>query len=299
VSGYLDYPLRGLGYDHDRYDWQLLPERGPVEWPGGSPVALFCVVVLEWFRFDAAAKPFRAMAAPAKEYPDYREWTLRDYGTRVGLFRLAEVLGRHDVRVTAAIDAATCEHRPAVVEEALARGWEVIGHGRSAGEILHAGIEEEAEREIVASSLATVRAATGQPVRGWLSPSGSESRRTPDVLAANGIDYLCDWVNDDLPYRFRTEAGALWSLPASYELSDVNVLLQLHQTAPDYAAQVVDACAALEREPGRMLGLTLNPWLVGQPHRIGHLDRALGAVSERCWRATGSEILAAWEGSGA
>ena len=150
------------------------------------------------------------------------------------------------------------------------------------------------------NAVATVRRVTGQPVRGWLSPGNSESLHTLDLLAEQGIEYVCDWVNDDLPYPMRVAAGRLVSMPYSHELSDTTIIWQFHHTTAEFAEQVVDQFDLLYREAqkhgGRILSLSLHPWIIGQPHRIRALETALGHVMSRAgvWPATGSEILAAF-----
>lgn len=302
MNDYLTYPYRRPGMDHDRYDWSILDERPRVEWPGGAHLALWVLVSLEHFRFDADAKPFRAFGAPTKEYPDYREWTQKDYGNRVGVFRVTDVLERYGIRATAPVNAEICERYPFLLEEAGRLGWEVIGHGVNASDVIHPAMEEEAERRLIGESLGILRAASGQPVRGWLSPSMSESRRTPDLLAEHGVEYLCDWVNDDLPYPFRAAGSTIHALPCSYELNDVTAIWNLHHPAPDFGRQIVDAFELLYAESrergGRVMSISLHPWLIGQPHRIVHLDRALARIADRegVWKATGSEILDAFAG---
>ena len=141
---------------------------------------------------------------------------------------------------------------------------------------------------------------TGEPVRGWLSPGNSESLHTLDLVAAEGIEYVCDWANDELPYPMRTASGTLYSMPYGYEMSDTTLFGQFHYTAPEFAEQVQDQFDLLYREAatqgGRILSLTVHPWLIGQPHRIAALERALAHVVAHAgvWPATGAEILAAF-----
>lgn len=299
-DGYLEYPHRRRGYDQDRYDWEILFQRPAPAWPGGKTLAAFVVLPLQWFRWNHDGKPIRPLGAPSKEHPDYREWSWKDYGHRVGLFRVLDLLDRYGLRATAAIDAETCRHYPRVVEELRRRGIELACHGLSASDVHHEGLDEDVERARIAEALEVVGAAAGRPVRGWLSPALSESLRTPDMLAEAGIDYLCDWGNDDLPYPFRAGGRELVSLPVPMELHDVNLIWQLHHTAPEWAEQLVDAIDLLHEEArtrgARTLSFTLTPWLVGQPHRIPHVERVLASLAARpgLWSATGSEIVDAW-----
>ena len=298
---YLTYPHRSYGMDHTLYEWSPITARPKVLWPGGKGVALWVLVALEWFNFDNDGKPFRVAGSPTKEYPDFRDWTWRDYGNRIGIYRVADVLERHGVRATAAVNSDLVRKRRSTVDEAKRRGWELIAHGTSSSVVHHVDMSEDTERSLIAEALTVVGEANGAPVRGWLSPGQSESRLTPEILAGHGVDYFCDWPNDEVPVPFRTPAGPLWSLPATFDLSDVNVMLSMHQTAPSWADQVVAAYDVLEKDAarhgqGRLLCLQIHPWLMGQPHRIRHFERAIAAVAARpsCWSATGGEILDAY-----
>ncbi len=299
-ADHLTYPQRRLGMDHDLYEWSMLPRRAPLAWPGGARVALWVVVPLEWFPLDMGATPFRLPGGMERAYPDYWNYTHRDYGSRVGVFRIMSVLDRLGIRATAPVSAAICERYPAVIEAGKARGWEFAAHGLHMGQIHHAGLARDDEARIVSESIATVRRATGQPVTGWLSPGGSESPHTLDLVAEQGIEYVCDWVNDDLPYPLGTARGRLHSLPYAHELSDTTIIWQFHHSAEEFGQQVRDQFDLLYREAagggGRIVSLTVHPWIVGQPHRIKALHEALEHVMRHAavWPATGAQILKAF-----
>jgi peptidoglycan/xylan/chitin deacetylase (PgdA/CDA1 family) len=300
-DGYLDYPRRRPGPDHDRYDASPLPARRPrVHWPGGAPVAVWVVVSIDSFRPDAPRSPFAARGAPTRDWFDYREWTLRDYGLRVGLFRILEALEASGLPATAAISADACGRAPAAVEAVLTHGCEALGYGLSSSLPLHDAMPEAEERMIIADSLGILRGATGQPVRGWLGPSMSESSRTLDLLVEHGIDYVCDWVNDELPYPMRTTGGVLHALPYSWEINDLTITQELHQPAHELERAIADQFAYLaeeaRRDGGRAMCIALHAWVAGQPHRIGALRRALERIvsSGDAWFATGSQLLAAF-----
>ena len=174
---YLMYPRRRRGMDHERYVWSPITERPAVRWPGGGPVALLAVVCLETFRFDAERKPFTPLGAPTKEYPDYREWSWREYGNRVGAFRLMDVFAHHGVRVTAAVNSTLCARAPFLVEEAQRRGWEIAGHGTTSSDLLHPGVPEDAERALIGTALDNVCAAQPALRSAAGSAPASRSRR--------------------------------------------------------------------------------------------------------------------------
>ena len=163
---------------------------------------------------------------------------------------------------------------------------------------LHYGgqaIEDEAE--LVKKSLDGLRALSGQDVKGWISPARNQSANTPDLLAANGVEYFCDWVNDDMPYEFRTTNGNLIAMPLSTELEDMQILVNNLHSEESYVEQIKDACDFLLEEAneqgGRILALSIHPWLLGQPHRIARLEQILDYVTGKTdvWCASAGEIL--------
>ncbi len=301
---YLEYPKRRYGMDHDRYDWSMLTDRPPVAWPEGAGVALWVNVSLEFFPLNQRGKPFPPPGGMTTAYPDLRHFTLRDYGNRVGVVRCLQALDDHGIVPTFAINAALVERTPRLVERIVTRGNEIIGHGWHMDRLLHGELAREDEAKLIDDSLAALRGATGQPVTGWLSPARSQSANTPDLLAAKGIGYMGEWINDELPYPFRTSAGEIVALPLSYELDDQFIIQGNLHSETEYADQVIDAFdflldEAAEKSSGRMLALNIHPWLLGQPHRIGQLERALRHIAERggVWSASSADIVAHWRRS--
>ncbi len=297
----LDYPLRRYGMDHDRYDWSMLPARKPVAWPQGARVALWVVPALEWFPLDMKGVPFKPPGAMVTAYPDLRHYTLRDYGNRVGIFRIMQALDRHGIRASVAVNAAVAARYPALIRECTQRGWELIANGLDMDHLHHAGLPVDDERTLIATTLDILRTASSQPVRGWLSPAKSESAATLDLLGEAGMDYVCDWVNDDMPYAMRTASGPLYAMPHPIDMDDTTILVQNHHTEDDFRDQLCDQFDLLYRESatqgGRVMTISLHPWVIGQPYRIQALEDALAHIMRHrgVWAATGSEILDAWK----
>jgi peptidoglycan/xylan/chitin deacetylase (PgdA/CDA1 family) len=289
--------------DHDRYDWSTLPQRKSVAWPGGARIALWVVPALEWFPLDMKGQPFKPPGAMQTSYPDLRHYTLRDYGNRVGIYRLMQALDRHGIRATAAVNAAVAVRYPSLIQACRKRGWEIMANGLDMDHLHHGGLPEADEKRWIEQTLGILREATGAAVRGWLSPAKSESFVTPDLLAEAGIDYLCDWVNDDMPYAMRTRAGGLHAMPHPIDIDDTTILVQNHHTEDDFRDALIDQFDLLYREAapdnGRIMAISLHPWVIGQPYRIGALEEALTHIMRHrgVWAATGSEILDAWKTS--
>lgn len=298
---YIKYPHRRYGIDNDRYEWSILPRRDPVEWPNGARVALWVVPVLEYFPMDTPTTPFIAPGGSTTPYPDPRTYSSCDYGNRVGAFRVFKALDKHDLKASVAFNSAVAARYPFLLNEVKRRDWEVIAHGVDMAKIHHGDLDIETERGYVKESLSTLRGMSGQPVTGWISPARSESMNTLDLVAAEGVKYVADWVNDDMPYLLKTESGAIHSMPHTHEISDLQIIQHMSQTEPEFTEQICDHFDVLYREAetqgSRIMTLTIHPWCMGQPHRIKALETALEYIlnHDGVWKATGTEILAAFQ----
>lgn len=296
----LQYPRRRYGMDHDRYEWSMLTDRPPVAWPGGRKLALWVNVSLQHFPLNPAGKPVKLPGSMTMPYPDLRHYTLRDYGNRVGLYRFLDAFAKHGVQPSFAINAELAQRAPALLADVQAFGGEVLGHSWNMDTPHAGGVAEADEAALIARSLNLLRETTGQAVRGWLSPGRLQSPHTPELLKAHGIEYFCDWVNDELPYRFHTAHGDLWSLPLSNETDDRFVVMDNQHSEASWAQQVLDAAEFLLGEAasqgGRLLAISVHPWVLGQPHRIKHLETVLAALGRHAevWNAAPGEILDAF-----
>jgi peptidoglycan/xylan/chitin deacetylase (PgdA/CDA1 family) len=297
---YFEYPHRSYGMDHDRYDWSMLTDRKPVEWPNGKKLALWVNVSLQFFPLNQEGVPFKVPGGMTMPYPDLRHFSLRDYGNRVGIYRFFKAFDQYGIKPTFAMNTRLAERIPALVEKINQRGDEIICHGYHMDALHYGGQDEAEEAALVKKSLDGLRELTGQPVKGWISPAKNESDNTPDLLAANGVEYFCDWVNDDMPYDFKTKNGSLTAMPLSTEIDDQYILATNLHSEDSYVDQVCDACDFLIEEAsqqgGRVLALNIHPWLLGQPHRIAKLEKALAYIMSKpeVWSAPASEILASW-----
>ena len=297
-SNYLTYPHRRHGYDHDIYPWSAMHERAPIVWPGGKTVALWVCVSLEWFPITPGDTPFRAPGHMQTAYPDYRHYTARDYGNRVGVYRFLDAFAKAGVRASFAVNAAIAQRYPELVTDIVAAGHEIIAHSTDMNGTIATGLPLEEERALIAASLDGLEGATGTRPAGWLSIARSQSWNTPDLLREAGVGYCCDWVNDELPYHF---SNGLINLPLNHELSDRQIITVQQQSADSYAQSMSDAFEWLTDEAarygGRMLPLHLTPYIMGLPYRIAALEALLADLAGRdaCWTATGGEIVTAWE----
>ena len=287
---------RRFGMDHDHYEWSPIHQRPALRWPDNARVALCVVITLEKMEWQAPEGSY-TVSLPGgiadRPFPDYARISHREYGHRVGIFRILDVLEKHGIKATVAMDAETAKANPYLVNHCLQRGCEIIGHGISASQMITSGMPEEEEREYLNASIEALRRATGVQPNGWLGPEYGESDRTPALLREAGVGYVCDWVNDEQPYPMQ---GGLVALPLMWELDDINALWDRKVPVDRYGQLIQECFDGLYRdsaETGRLMAFNLHPWLIGQPFRIGFLDQALSSIVRRqgVWSATGSEVI--------
>ena len=170
-----------------------------------------------------------------------------------------------------------------------------MGHGTNNSTLISAQSAAE-ERALIADVVGTIAKSVGEPPRGWLSPALSETVRTLDILAENGIDYVANWVNDEQPYPMRVKNGTMISIPYSAEINDIPALLGLHQSPERFGQMICDQFDGLYEDgakTGRVMSICLHPFLVGHPHRSKYLAKAFAHIASReeVWLATGSDIV--------
>jgi peptidoglycan/xylan/chitin deacetylase (PgdA/CDA1 family) len=278
---------------HGRYPYSPITERQPYDWPGGKRLALYIGLNLEWFAFGEG---LGAELAPGGPAPDVLNYSWRDYGNRVGVFRLAELFGGLKLPVSLLVNAAMVEHAPQAV--AAFPGAEIVGHGRSNSE-RQGTLSEADERRLIAETTAALEKHSGQRPSGWLGPWISQSPLTPDLLQEAGYSYLLDWCHDDQPVWMQTRQGRILSVPYPQELNDIPQIVARKREGADFADMIVDAFEVLHEECDRrplVMGIALHPYVVGWPHRFKHLARALKQLvreaDDKVWFTTAGAIAA-------
>jgi len=279
--------------EHERFDYSAIVDRPPLRWPNGARVAVWVIPNIEHFLFDRPST--RIADGVLSLNPDVLNYSWRDYGVRVGIWRMMDVMQRYGVPGTVALNSDVCGKYPRIIEAGNALGWEWMGHGTSNSILINRQNEDE-ERALIRDVTKTIAEATGLRPRGWLSPALSETVRTLDLLAEAGIEYVGNWVNDEQPYRMRVRSGAMVSMPYSAELNDIPALLGLHQSPETFGRMICDQFDVLYEDgavTGRVMSICLHPFLIGHPHRSKYFDMALKHITSRreVWLAKGSEIL--------
>lgn len=279
--------------EHGRFPYSAIVDRPKLVWPNGARVAVWVIPNLEHFLFDRPATPISMASFGLK--PDVLNYGWRDYGLRVGFWRMREIMERYGFKGTVALNAQVCDLYPRVIEAGLESNWEWMGHGVTNSVLLN-GQSEEEERAIITETVATIARHTGTPPRGWLGPVLAETPNTLDILAECGIDYVADWVNDEQPYKMNVRKGRMTSIPYSIEMNDIPAFLDMKQSAEGYAQNLMDQFDVLYEDgsvTGRVMAIPLHPFLIGHPYRAKYFARALEHISSRSevWLATGSEII--------
>ncbi len=283
-----------MSSSHGRYPYRPITDRPVYDWPGGKRLALYLGVNHEVFRFGDG---HGAQLAPAKTQPDVMNYAWRDYGNRIGVWRLFDLFDRLELRTTALLNADVLDQCPGLAEACRDRGDEIAAHGAT-----NAEAQGELDRADEARLIADVTdrlAALGVRPTGWLGPWISESADTPDLLAEAGYRYVLDWAHDDQPVRLSTAHGDLLSVPYSQEINDIPAIIGRKQEAETFAAMIDAAVEQLLSECDRrpvVLGIALHPYIMGQAHRVPALARVLTRLREaddpRVWWTTAGEIAA-------
>ena len=277
---------------HGRYDYSPIGQRPLYDWPGGRRLAVYIALNLEHFAFGEG---LGAELAPGGPPPDVLNYAWRDYGNRVGAWRLLDLFDQRALPTSVLLNSALYDYAPALITAFRARGDEMVGHGRSNSE--RQGILDEAsETALIADATRLIAAHEGAPPKGWLGPWISESAVTPDLLQEAGYTYLLDWCMDDQPVWMRTRRGRILSVPYPQELNDIPMIVGRKLGGDAFAQMIIDTFDEMLEQSLKqplVMGIALHPYLVGQPHRLRHLRRALthiAAQRDAIWLTTAGAI---------
>jgi allantoinase len=266
---------------HGRYDYHPWSGRTPYAWPGGAKLAVYIGLNLEHFAFGEG---LGAELAPGGPQPDVMNYAWRDYGNRVGAWRLLDLFDELQLPATVLVNSAMYDYAPALLAAHRARGDEFAGHGRSNSE-RQSILPEAEEAALITESSAAIARHEGKPPRGWLSPWIAESRITPDLLVEGGYRYTLNWCADDAPIWMKTRAGKLLAIPYPQEVNDIPSIVGRKDGAEYFADMIMDDFEERCRQIGdglpQVMGIALHPYLVGQPYRMRHLRRALAHIAAR------------------
>lgn len=278
--------------------FKFLPinRRPKISWPNGARVALWVAPNIEYFAFDEPL-PGDSHERPkgAEKIPMVREWGQRDYGNRVGVYRIMEVLEKYGIRATVSLNSLVCDAFPEIIEDCLKLKWDFMAHCQGNMHRLNE-IQPEMEGDYIHQSFARIEKAIGWKPHGWLGAGLQETWNTLNYLVDEECLWVSDFCNDDQPYMMDIDGKPLVYLPYSYETNDAPAFVRMKFTPGEFERMIKDQFDVLYREgaeSGRVMAICLHPFIIGQPHRIGALDRALDHICahDDVWKATGSEIV--------
>ena len=280
---------------HGRYDYVPIARRPVYDWPNGRRLAVYIGLNLEHFAFGEG---LGAELAPGGPQPDVLNYAWRDYGNRVGAWRMLTLFEQLALPVTVLLNSSIYDHCPEVVTPFRTRGDEIAGHGRSNAE-RQSVLDEPAEAALIAEATAAITRHEGQAPTGWLSPWLAETRTTPDLLAEAGYHYTLNWCHDDQPGWMRTRnGGKLLSVPYPQEINDIPAIVARKIEADTFADMIVDNFEEMriqaEQQP-LVMGIALHSYIMGQPFRLRHLRRALAhiaAARDDIWFCRAGEVAA-------
>jgi allantoinase len=280
---------------HGRYDYAPITRRPVYDWPNGRRLAVYIGLNLEHFAFGDG---LGAELAPGGPQPDVLNYAWRDYGNRVGVWRMLQLFDQLSLPATVLLNSSLYEYCPEVVAAFRARGDEIAGHGRSNAE-RQSALDEVAEAALIAETTAAITRHESRAPSGWLSPWIAESHATPDLLAEAGYRYTLNWCHDDQPGWMRTRnGGRLLSVPYPQEINDIPAIVVRKVEAETFADMIVDSFEEMrvqaEQQP-LVMGIALHPYIMSQPFRLRHLRRALahiGAARDEIWLCRAEEIAA-------
>lgn len=278
--------------DPNFYDYLPYDARPKIEWPNGARVAFWVAPNVEFYELNPPRNPSRA--AWSRPAPDIQNYSYRDYGNRVGFWRMLDVMKRCGMRGSVSLNVAMCEHHPEVIAACAENHWEFYSHGTYNTRYLM-GMDEAQERAVIQDSIDTIRKHTGQKLDGWLAPALTYTDRTMDLVAEMGLTYVCDLFHDDQPGPVKTAKGKLASIPYSLEMNDT-IVYNVNQVSPrrygDIIKRQFDRLYREGEKSGTVMCIPLHPYLIGQPYRLAAFEEALQYITshDKVWLATGREI---------
>ena len=277
---------------HNRYPFSALPTRASYEWPGGAKLAVLVVTNIEQFAYRAGLGSDSAQAGAVQ---NQRNFAWRDYGNRVGIWSLLDLLDALDIPAAHNINSAVLDDCPGVAEALMARGDEFVGHGRTNAERQDI-LWEEDERRLITESRDAILRHTGRAPEGWMGPYIAETPVTLDLLKEAGFRYVMDWPADDQPFWMRTSSGPILSVPYSVEINDSPAMVFRHHTGADFEQMITDQFDELLEQSAKypfVCSIVLHPFVIGQPFRLRAFRRAMQhivAQRERLWITRPGEL---------
>ena len=277
----------------DRFNYSPIVDRPKLSWPNGERLAVWVLPNVEHYEYLPKFKNVRD-PWPRSPHPDVLGYGVRDYGNRVGFWRMTDLMDKHNIRCTISLNFSVIEHYPEIFEAMEQRNYDYLCHGIYNTRYLW-NLSEKQEREVIKNCIDTLRAATGKNLQGWFGPAASFTLNPPDLVSELGIKYTSDWYHDDQPFPMKTKSGKpLITVPYSMDINDA-IEYRYHTEGEEFERMICDHFDTVYEEgadSGRVMAIALHPYLYGTPHRIRYLDNALKYLKSHndVWWATGEEM---------
>ena len=278
---------------HGRYEHSSIVSRPVYDWPNGTRLAVYVALNIEVFAWGRGKG---AGVAPPDQAVSASVYSWRDYGNRVGIWRLFEMFDALDIPCEAQINTAVYEHCPDIAERLRARGDEILGHGVTNSDE-QGGLPEAEERALIEEVTRAIAENEGATPTGWMSPWLSNSPVTLDLLQEAGYRYVMDWTHDDQPVWMRTRSGGrILSMPYPIETNDNRALVWFGYSSEDYASMLIDCFDEMLDQSTAMplvFPVSLHPFVVGRPYRMRALRRAFEHIArhrDRIWLTRPGDI---------
>lgn len=285
------------------YDWVPISKRQPLKWPDGKRLALIITINCEyWDLLKDSSKPYYAGGPPTIPDPlpgnvaDYPNFTWREYGLRVGCWRMFDLFDAAGVPLSVTFNAKTALERGEIIERVKAQNWELVAHNYEQGELLPQYMfDPDGEKAVIHETLKVYEKVVGRKAGGWLSSSLRSTPHTPEVLAEAGLKFLCDYMNDDQPYLIHTAHGPLVNVPYSVEINDFTFFHRRAMSSEDALLMLKSQFNELYAESartGKMMNIGLHPHVSGHPHRMQFFRDFLSYVKQfgDVWFAKREEV---------
>jgi allantoinase len=289
------------------YEYTPIPFRPQLKWPNGKRLAVIVGYNLEtWDLVKDSDEPYYA-GGPSRlpdalpgNVPDLPNYTWREYGQRVGIWRLFDLADKLGIKPSCTMNAVTCHRRKEMVQAALDRGLEIVAHNYEQGELLtNFAHDRDKEREVIIRTLEVYEQAVGRKAKGWLSSSLRGTLHTADILAEQGLLFYCDLLNDDQPYMINTDHGPIVSVPYSNEINDFTLLTRGNYTTDEFRDIMIEELDVLYEESadsGRIMNIGIHPHVGGRAYRVRALAEFVEHAKslEGVWWATREEVANAY-----
>jgi len=277
-----------------RYAYEPIIHRKPVKFPGSARIAVLLYVNIEHAPFGSTAPAHSIYPYTMQFSPDILNHGWRDYGNRVGIWRIIAAMDKHGFRGTVNLNSDVCREYPAIIREGLARGWDFGAQGDNNTSVLNKMTDDE-QRAFIKRNVEIIEKATGKRPKGWLGMFLAEGFNTLDWLAEAGIEYVSDYAHDELPVPVRVKSGSLVTMPYTLEINDVPTIMGKGTSGEAFGRMIRDQFDVLYeegRERPRIMSISVHPFISGHPFRMKHIEAALGYIAchRDVWLTTGVEV---------